>query len=288
MSLVCPLLAAASLAASAPPVPSTLHLETYVADSTAFNVTSTLIWGPTEAILVDAQFRIGDANHVADLIAGKGVRLKAVIITHPHDDHYIGAAVLRHRVPDTPIYISAAGLREFQRTAPRFFANLRAYAPAETPDTLVEPIALPTMHLTVDGEAVEVVPDLTGDEWVASNSYLWIPSLRAVIAGDIVFNGVHVWLANSNAKSRKRWLASLDRLAALKPAIVVAGHKRDAALPDTPDAVAATRAYLVAFEREADSATGSDDLVARMQRRFPDLALVGTILTRSARIAIPD
>jgi glyoxylase-like metal-dependent hydrolase (beta-lactamase superfamily II) len=288
MPLVCSLLAAAGLAAFAPPVPSTLHLETYVADSTAFNVTSTLIWGPTEAILVDAQFQISDANRVADLIAAKGVRLKAVIITHPHDDHYIGAAVFRHRFPDAPIYISAAGLREFQRTAPRFFANLRAYAPAETPDTLVEPIVLPTTHLTVDGEAVEVVPDLTGDEWVASNSYLWIPSLRAVIAGDIVFNGVHAWLANSNAKSRKRWLASLDRLAALKPAIVVAGHKRDAALPDTPGAVAATRAYLVAFEREADSATGSDDLVARMQERFPDLAFVGIILTRSARIAIPD
>lgn len=285
MSLLGSLLVAAGLAAPPPP---TLHLETYVADSTAFSVTSTLIWGPTEAILVDAQYRVSDANRVADLIAAKGVRLKAVILTHPHDDHYIGAAVIRRRFPDAPIYISAAGLREFRRTAPQFFANLRSFAPADTPDTLVEPAELPTTHFTVDGEAVEVVPDLTGDEWVPSNSCLWIPSLRAVIAGDIVFNGVHAWLANSNAKSRKRWVASLDRLAALKPAIVVAGHKRDAALADTPDAIAATRAYLLAFEREADGATGSDDLVARMRERFPGLALAGKILTRSARMAIPD
>jgi hypothetical protein len=126
-----------------------------------------------------------------------------------------------------------------------------AASPLGTP---VEPAELPTTHFTVDGEAVEVVPDLTGDEWVPSNGYLWIPSLRAVVAGALVFNGMHAWLANSNARLRKRWLASLDRLAALKPVIVVTGHKRDAALADSPDVIAATRAYI----------------------------------TRSARIAIPD
>jgi glyoxylase-like metal-dependent hydrolase (beta-lactamase superfamily II) len=274
---------------SAPPVPpAPLHLETYVADSTAFDVTSTIIYGPTEAILVDAQFRVSDANRVADLIAARGVTLKAVILTHPHDDHYIGAAVFRQRFPGVPVYISAGGLKEFRRSAPRFFAALRGAFPRETPDSLVEPQVFPGAHFTVDGEDVEVVPDLTGDEWVPSNSYVWIPSLRAMIAGDLVFRGVHVWLANSNAESRQRWLRALDQLEARHPLIVIAGHKRDAGLPDSPDVIDATRSYIREFDRTLALATGSDDLAERMRSRFPDLALSALILARSAHMAIPD
>ena len=73
-------------------------------------MTSTLIYGDTEAILVDTQFRISDAEKLADRIAAKGRRLKAILVTHPHFDHFYGASVLLRRFPGTPVYASASDI----------------------------------------------------------------------------------------------------------------------------------------------------------------------------------
>ncbi len=187
-----------------------------------------------------------------------------------------------------PVYISAAGLKDYARRARRFLAALRAASPGQTPDSLVQPSVFPGTHFSVDGQDVDFVPDLAGDVWAPSNSYVWIPSLRAAMAGALVFNGVHMWLANSTATSRRRWLASLDQLEARHAAVVVAGHKRSSSLADTPEVIGACRTYLEEFDRNVALATSSDDLIARMRARFPDLALSGTILARAARAAIPD
>lgn len=264
-----------------------LHLDVYVADSTGYDVTSTLIAGPTEGILVDTQGRVSDATKLADRIAAAGIHLKAVIISHPDDDHFMGIAVFKRRFPATPVYISAAGRKEMGRTGQRIWSDSRKYAPVETPDTLPMPETLPTTHFTIDGEAVDVIPDRQGDHWVTSNSYLWIPSLRAIVAGDIVFNGVHMWLRSSTPKTRAAWHRSLDELARLNPAVVVAGHKRDAQTPDSPDIIARDKEYLTTFDAFADRATGSDDLIARMKARYPDWRLTN-ILARAARATIPD
>jgi len=264
-----------------------LHLSVFVGDSTSFRVTSTLIYGPTEAILVDAQFHNSQATKLADQIEATGRHLKAILITHPDDDHYLGLAVLRQRFPETPIYLTATALSEFKRTSARFLAGQRSYLPAEAPDSLPTPAVLPSTHLTVDGAAVEVVTDLQGDAFVASNSFVWVPSLRAVVAGDIVFNGVHVWLANSNQRTRAAWRRSLDRIAALHPRIVVAGHKKSVDTADSPDAVEFMRGYLAAFDKAIGPATNADELVAAMKQRYPDLGMP-LFLNYASREAVPN
>lgn len=285
------MLAALSLVALAAPPPRAvlpaLQLVTYVADSTAFDVVSTLIMGPTEAVLVDGQFRQSDAGRLADRIAATGRRLVAIVVTHPHDDHYFGLELLHRRFPDAPIYMTPAGIEIYRRQLPHAVAAMQRRFPTDAPDSEPDVTPFPSAHLTVDGMAVDLVADQQGDELIPSNSYLWIPSLRAVVAGDIVFNGVHTWLANSTHASRLRWLRTLDRLSARHPAVVVAGHKRDSTTADTPEAIAATRAYIAAFDSEAERTMVSDTLVARMTRRFPLLALPG-ILARAASVAVPD
>src|SRR5271155_5622234 len=74
--------------------PEPLHLEVFTGDENSWGVTSTLIYGETEAILVDSQFRISQAKKLADRVAATGRRLKGIIVTHPDFDHYIGTAVL--------------------------------------------------------------------------------------------------------------------------------------------------------------------------------------------------
>jgi glyoxylase-like metal-dependent hydrolase (beta-lactamase superfamily II) len=253
--------------------PDPLTLQVYTADDDGYDVDSTLIVGKTEAILVDAQFRLKDELKLADQIAATRRNLKAIIITHPDDDHYAGLAVLQKRFPQARIYMAAAALDEFKRTVADSLAGMKKRFPSETPDSLPTPELLPSNPLTVDGYAIEIFTDMQGDYMEKpANSFLWIPSLRAVIAGDLVFNGVHPWLAGSTAKTRADWRKSLERVAALHPRIVVAGHKKKSELPDSPASVAFMRQYLTDFEAASQVAHDADSLVAAMKEKYPDLS----------------
>jgi len=261
-----------------------LPLDVYVADDNGWCVTSTLIYGITEAVLIDTQYYKSHAAKLADRVAATGARLKAIIITHPHDDHYMGSATIHERFPDTPIYMTAAALEDFKQKSAGAITGMKKYVPAETPDTLPLPQILPTPHLLVDGQAVEVMQG-QGDDLNVTNSYVWIPSLRALITGDIVFNGVHVWLTNSNEQSRAAWLVSLSQLAALHPRILVAGHKKSVGAKDGADALAFTGKYIRDFEATRKSATNAEELFAAMKTKYPDVALADKILSRTARKA---
>ena len=62
---------------------------------------------------------------------------------------------------------------------------------------------------------------------------LHVPSIGLVVAGDVAYNGVHQYLLESAHGGVEAWLAALDKVAALQPRAVVAGHKNKD-LPDDP------------------------------------------------------
>ena len=75
-------------------------MQTYVGSEPGFLVTSNLILGEHEAVLVDAQFTRTHANHVVDMIKQNGRELKTVFVTHGHPDHYFGIDTLRKALPN--------------------------------------------------------------------------------------------------------------------------------------------------------------------------------------------
>jgi glyoxylase-like metal-dependent hydrolase (beta-lactamase superfamily II) len=275
---------AAPMAEAAGPA---LQLDVYTAPPEGMGVTSTLISGPSEAILVDAQFRNSDAEKVADKIVASGKKLKAIFVTHAHPDHYFGTAVLQKRFPGVPVYMTKAALKEFKQTVDAKIKQWGAVYKDEVPTAVPAPQKLPSRKLRVDGQLVQVVRDLQGDSKGPTNSYVWVPSASAEVAGDIVFQRTHVWLAESTPKTRKAWLASLRKLAKRRPKVVVAGHKRSADAADSPGAINFTRDYIRAFEVAKSSSHSADELIAKMKQRDPDLAL-DAILTFTAKAAFPN
>jgi len=263
-------------AASALPAPK-LRIEQVGSDSTAFNVIATLIVGPTEALLWDTQYHVTDARRLADRVAASGKRLKAIVISHPDHDHFAGAATIVERFPGTPVYMTAKALEEYKRTAPPAFRNEKSQAPQLLPDSIVTPQPLPSTTLTVDGETIEVIPDLVGDVITGVNSVLWIPSISTVLASDVVFNGVHLWLGSSSEASRTAWRKSLERIAALHPKVVVAGHKRDVAAPDSPDVLDVMDRYLADFDAFRKTSANAPALFEAMKRKYPSHAVSGLL-----------
>jgi len=247
-----------------------LHVFTHVSPLNSYGVTSTLVYGPTEAILIDTQFHISEATALADEITAKGIKLKAIFITHPDEDHYLGTAVMHQRFPDTPIYMTADALTHFQKVVASQVAGAKRALAAEAPDVVPTPEVLPSTHLLVDGQSVEIIPDLQGDVLDPTNSFVWVPALRTVIAGDIAFNDIHVYLGDSTEESRQRWQDSIKRIQSLHPRVVIAGHKKSAALADTPQVLIATSEYLKAFDAARKSASDAKALVDSMKQKYPD------------------
>ena len=263
-----------------------ITVQQVVADSTAFDVTATLVIGPRHVVLFDAQYHKADAERVAAAIAKTGRPLQAIVLSHADEDHVSGIATILERFPGTPVYMTRAALAVFDSTAPARFTADRTRNPALFPDSLVRPVEFPSTTLSLDGVAIELIPDLQGDVRIPTNTALWIPSTRTLLAGDILFRGVHPWLGSSDPASRASWRASIVRLAALKPAVVIAGHKASPDAPDTPEVLQAMDRYLAAFDSVRLRSTTPRELLDAMLARYPDYKVRG-LLSASAAMAFP-
>ena len=62
-------------------------------------VTSTLIFGEHDAVLVDAMTTVAEAEALADWIALHNRNLETIYITHAHFDHFYGLGILLGRFP---------------------------------------------------------------------------------------------------------------------------------------------------------------------------------------------
>src|SRR5262245_22349325 len=125
-----------------------LHLELVGSDSTSFDVVATMVVGPSEVLLWDAQYHVADARRLADRIAATGKKLKAIVISHPDHDHFSGAAAIVERFPGTPVYMTAEALAEFSKTGPRDFQNEKRRSPSLLADSVITPKPLPSSRLT--------------------------------------------------------------------------------------------------------------------------------------------
>lgn len=273
------------------PAPASIELEVVVSPMVDVTVggqfsptTATILSGPTEAVLVDTLLLADDVERLGDRIEATGKKLTTIYITHAHFDHYFGLEALLERFPDAravalPSVVEAARATHepTRQLAQQWFAG-------KALDCTVLPDALDGETIVLDGHELHAIEVGQGD--IAHSTILHVPSIDAVVAGDVVYNGVHQMLANSGPEDWPRWIESVDKIAALEPKVVVAGHKR----PELPDddlaaIVDGTRDYIQAFIEELAGAADTRTLVGRMQERFPD-HINPTALIVSATTAI--
>ncbi|HWO27039.1 MAG TPA: MBL fold metallo-hydrolase [Kofleriaceae bacterium] len=244
----------------------TAHAETkltatvFTASPGGFLVNSTLVTGEKEAVLIDAQFSLADAHRLVAQILESKKTLTTVYITHAHPDHYFGLLAIKQAFPKAKLVTHPAALAEMKKT---WQAKVKQWGPmygALVPEQPALPAALPGKTITLEGQTLEIK---TGQGDSADNSYVWIPSIKTVVAGDVVFANVHVWTRDSNAEQRKAWIKTLDEIAALGPTTVIAGHQ-DPKVKGDLAAVKATREYLEAF----DTAVAGSKTPAEVQQKL--------------------
>ena len=114
---------------------------------------------------------------------------------------------------------------------------------------------------------------------------LHVPSVGLVVAGDAAYNDVHLYLAESDAETRREWISALDTIEGLKLRVVIAGHKKPEK-DDNPRIIEETRQYIRDFQRLAGMTTTARELYDRMLELYPDRANPGSLWSSARAVRL--
>lgn len=253
----------------APPEPK-LKLSVFTSSPEGFLVTSTLVSGATDAVLIDAQFTLGDAKKLAETVKASGKKLTTVYVTHSHPDHYFGFGPLKEAFPEAKLVALPATIAEIQKT---WAAKVKQWKPIYKDAITAKPVVpepLTGTSIELDGEKLEIVAPVQGDE--TQCSYVYIPSLGAVVAGDTVYDDVFPWTAETTPEQRKAWAATLDGILARTPKLVVPGHQKPEGAQN-PGNVQFTKDYLAAFDETVTGSKSAAEVQTKLKAKYPTAGL---------------
>ncbi len=237
---------------------------------------ATLIFGQRDAVLVDAFLTVEQAAALVEWVAASGKNLTTIYVTHGHGDHCFGIGTLLNRFPKARAVATPDVVESMRRQAsPEYVSSFwNARYPGQIPERLVIAQKLTGNVIQLEGHELVVVE--VGHTDTDHTTCLHVPSAGLLVAGDVAYNDVHLYLAESNANTRREWIAALDAIESLKPRAVIAGHKKPEK-NDSPGIIEETRQYIRDFERLARMTTTARELYDEMLQLYPNRANPGSL-----------
>lgn len=224
-----------------------------------FAVSSTLVSGPKEAVLFDAQFSVKDGEALVEKIRHSGKTLNKIVITSGDPDFYFGLQPLVKAFPNAKVVATQQVVDHIKATKDAKLAFWGPQMKDGAPTQLYVPQVLASTTFMIDGERVNI------EEPESYAAYVWIPSAKTILGGTGVSWGIHVWTADTQTpENRKQWQQTLDSMAALKPEHVIPGHYLGTP-PAGTGAIDFTRRYLQQFEQALTADKASTGVINTMK-----------------------
>lgn len=204
LALLCTLLTPAVFAAP-------LTLDTYnPQENGIFAVSSTLVSGPKEAVLFDAQFSVKDGEALVEKIRRSGKTLSKIVITSGDPDFYFGLQPLVKAFPNAKVVATQKVVDHIKETKDAKLAFWGPQMKDGAPTELIVPQVIASTTFMVDGEKIDIEQP---DSYAA---YVWIPSAKAILGGTgvsgVFTSGQRIPRAKRAASSGKRHLPKWPRV----------------------------------------------------------------------------
>ena len=265
---------------AAPDAQSKLTLKVHTGrGQQGYDVNSTMVMGEKEMIVIDPQFSLSEAHKLAAEILESKKTLTTIYSTHAHPDHMFGVVVLKQAFPDAkyvalPAVVAAAktGWPARQKFWVTTYGNNIPGPEPVLPEELTTPV------LTLEGEEFPVTGGVQGADG-PGNSFVWVPSLRAVITGDVVFD--HVYFGVPRPEPRANWQKTIDQIAALNPSIVVPGHEGPGATRDLRS-IEWMKKYMADWDANVAKSKDAAEMRANVLKQYPGLGMEFTLNDRIA------
>jgi glyoxylase-like metal-dependent hydrolase (beta-lactamase superfamily II) len=243
---------------------------TYVGSPNGFLVTSHIVEGKNDLIVIDAQFTKSDASALKDKIKSTGKNLKTVFVTHGHPDHYFGVEVLKLEFPNARYVAVQSTIDDIQKTGEGKLAYWNTVMPKEMPSKVPALDAVVDEDLRLDGETLQLVQLAAAESDHAS--MVVVNSIGAAFAGDMLYDDVHLWLAEAKGRTDawKQNLNTLQNNSAVKTIYV--GHQAKARA-NGKNIIDTNLAYINFAEEVFTSAQSSAEAAAQLKAQYPTYQL---------------
>src|SRR5467141_1105000 len=247
-------------------------IKVFTSPDDQFWANSVIIEGEHEVMLVDAQLTKTSAEKVLQEIKKTKKPLSIIYITHEHADHFLGLEVFKEAYPGVRIIANSAVVNRINKVYQEKIDKWEKILGSGATSHVVAIEQFDGDFIKFESSKIEVLKNVQGD--TDENTMLWIPGQRILITGDVLFNDMHVYTAETDSKAREKWLNSLNKIRTLKPSVVIPGHSKVGAPLDAGTAVDFTENYLLVFEEELKKATNPDSLINAMKGKFPSADLL--------------
>jgi glyoxylase-like metal-dependent hydrolase (beta-lactamase superfamily II) len=262
-------------------ISTTLSYDVFIAEPIPQNVTElvpngdrrmfsplsiTLIYGEKDAVLVDPPLTIDQAEDVRHWVERRGKNITQIFATHGHGDHWFTAGILAERF-GARVVASAGTIKQMHRNVSIREAFWDKLFPGQIPPAPVTAVTPEGNRFALEGHELFIVE--VGHTDTDDTSVLHVPDLRLVVAGDVIYNGVHQYLSESGNGGRAAWRKAIDMVEALHPRRIIAGHKNKALDDDAARTIAETRQYLADADELWQTHTTALDFFQAMLDRYP-------------------
>jgi len=247
---------------------SSFKLQVYNASENSFGVASTIVSSKTDAVLIDAQFTLADAEKVAQEIKNSGKILKTIYVSHGDPDFYFGLEVFKKYFPEVTVYASPATVEHIKATAQKKLEVWGERLGKNITSNVVLPQVLKGNSIDLEGQKLEII----GLEEFPTKTFVWIPSIKTVVGGINVFGTTfHLWMADAQTtEARKQWISVLDKIESLHPTIVIPAHAKSETAFDI-STVKHTKSYIQFYEEALKTNKTSEELIKTLKAKYPTL-----------------
>jgi glyoxylase-like metal-dependent hydrolase (beta-lactamase superfamily II) len=244
-------------------------------------LSTTLIHGHSDAVLVDPPFTREQAHAVIDWVRGSNKNITHIFVTHGHGDHWFTAGMLADEF-DAQIVATAGTIEQMHRNVAMRKAVWDNLFPDQIPETTVTAVPAENNRIELEGRGLDIVE--VGHTDTDATSVLHVPDLDLVVAGDTVYNGVHLYLAESADGGRDKWRSAIDIVENLEPRWIVAGHKNKDLDDSAARTISQTRDYLGSADELLSQHTTALGFFNAMVERFPDRLNPGALWLGAAAL----